>query len=844
MKTINKYILTAAVSSMSLGAMADINIDFESNEGFTAISMYDAMWEDSPFRTGVLTGNCAITDNPDTSVNEIIDMVPNPSAKVLGAQRSRFAGNRFGVRVDLAESFELTPTLKYVHVMIYRPTTGRMMLVGLGSRTERHDQDPYCEQFWALPSNSTDANRWTDVVFPVKGAGGIDVRSLVIVPDMESPHDLTEDFLFYVDNIEVSNSSTPRFIYEYYPVQGEKATSPMIRTDRVTSDLSLTIDGKTYTVPITQQSNKLLYQDLTDNVFNVKPGQTITPALGYTTKDWMHAYAYVDFNNDGQFSADIKSDGTPADGTELVSFNGYNGSGSWRNSKGQAINSNGNLTTGKCGLMPDFTLPADLKPGMYRMRLKLDWNCIDPMGNPGDANGNNLINSNGGVIADIMLNVYGDEVTVNDFQLNGEVLAGDGTKLNALKAPAAQPFPILMNPENGFIHDGVDIKIGYNLDGEKFDKYGNPQYTEIYIPGFRFTDNKYTIPADVMCGNILINGRMVEVGTPVSTAYPINFPETLTISRTDRRLNSLTLATSGDDSDVSISVTTKKVYQNFMDTEVAIMAGETMTPTVNYTGKSMHTYYYVDLDEDGAFSHSVTTNGTPTGEMLSYSHYNGRNSLGQSASSDIRPQDVNHPFTIPSTTLPGIYRCRFKIDWNWSDPGGRYSANGNNKIHENGGYVVDFAIHVHDTTAPITAETPATYGNILTKEDHVIAAEAFNAPYNQALAISGTTDNGSKIKKLNAKYGYNFDQAATVMGNTYWREMELEPSNDGSFTIPAEVMTRPVFLTGEFEQTGPSEIIEINAEKKNNTFYDLRGIRVEHPTRGLYIVDGKKVIVK
>ncbi|MDE6166627.1 MAG: hypothetical protein K2F58_05995, partial [Muribaculaceae bacterium] len=131
-----------------------------------------------------------------------------------------------------------------------------------------------------------------------------------------------------------------------------------------------------------------------------------------------------------------------------------------------------------------------------------------------------------------------------------------------------------------------------------------------------------------------------------------------------------------------------------------------------------------------------------------------------------------------------------------------------------------------------------------TKSDHVIAAEAYNAPYNQALAISGTTDNGSIIKKLNAKYGYNFDQAATVMGNTYWREMELEPSDDGSFTIPAEVMTRPVFLTGEFELSGPSEIIEINAEKKNNTFYDLRGIRIEHPTRGLYIVDGKKVIVK
>lgn len=840
MKTINKYILAATVSSMSLGAMADINIDFESNEGFTSFSMYDAMWEESPFRTGVLTGNCAITDNPDTSVNDIIGMAPNPSAKVLGAQRSRFGGNRFGVRVDLDETFELTPTLKYVHVMIYRPTTGRMMLVGLGSRTERHDQNPYCEQFWELPSNSADANRWTDVVFPVKGAGGIDVRSLVIVPDLESPHDMTEDFLFYVDNIEVTNSSTPRFIYEYYPVQGEKATSPMTRTDRVTSDLSLTIDGKTYSVPITQQTNRLLYQDLTGNVINVKPGQTITPALGYTTKDWMHAYAYIDYNNDGKFSADIKTDGTPADNSELVSFNGYNGSGTWRNSKGEAIASNGNLGAPNCGKMPEFTLPAGLEPGMYRMRLKLDWNSIDPMGNPGE-DGRNLINDNGGVIADIMLNVYADNVSVNDFQLNGEVLADDGTKLNAIKTPAGKPFTIMMNPENGFIHDGVDIKIGYNLDGDRLDKYGNPQYSELYIPGFKFSDNRYTIPADKMYGNILINGRMVEVGTSVSVAYPINFPENLTVTRTDRSLNNITLATSGNDNDVSINVTSKSVYQNFMETEVAIAAGETLTPTVNYIGNAMHTYWYVDLDENGIFSTDITESGIPTGEMLSYSYLNGRNSLGASVSSGLKAGEVNHPFVIPGTTAPGIYRGRYKIDWNYADPGGRYIENEGNKINDNGGYVVDFAIHVHDITTRITAETPDTYGNILTEANQIISNDAYDAPYNQDLIISGLTDNGSRIKKLNAKYGYNFEQAATVMGNTYWREMEIEPSENGSFTIPAEVMSRPVLLTGEFELSG---INAISIDKKNNATYDLRGIHIEHPTRGLYIVDGKKVIVK
>lgn len=513
MKTIIKYLLAAvAACSISLGAMAEINIDFESNAGYKSLGVYD-VWEQSPFRTGELTGNWTVTSNPDTEINEILGKAPNPSAKVLGAQRSRFGSNRFGVRIDLEETFELTTTLKYVHVMMLRPTSGRMMLVGLGSRPERMDQNPYCEQFWAVSSNDAEPGVWTDVVFPIKGNGGIDIRSLVVVPDMESPHNLTEDFLFYVDNIKVNTSSSPEIIYEYYPVIGSKTTTPMTRTDRVTTHIALTIDGKTFTAPVCRQSNKLLYQDLTDHTFYVKPGQAITPSLGYTEKDWMHAYAYIDFNNNGKFETNLNEDGTPAEGSEIVSYNGYNGAtGQFINSTGAAIASNGNLGAPNCGKMPAFTLPDDLAPGMYRMRLKLDWNSIDPMGNPGDAEGKNSINDNGGVIADVMLNVYGPNVTVNDFQLNGEVLAADGSKLSAYQVPAGQPFTFMIAPEKGFIHDGADIKIGYNLDNEsKLDKYGNPQYTELSIPGYLFSEEGlYTLPADMMYGNMLISGRMIE----------------------------------------------------------------------------------------------------------------------------------------------------------------------------------------------------------------------------------------------------------------------------------------------------------------------------------------------
>jgi hypothetical protein len=41
---------------------------------------------------------------------------------------------------------------------------------------------------------------------------------------------------------------------------------------------------------------------------------------------------------------------------------------------------------------------------------------------------------------------------------------------------------------------------------------------------------------------------------------------------------------------------------------------------------------------------------------------------------------------------------------------------------------------------------------------------------------------------------------------------------------------------------GRTEITEIT--EKPNTFYDLQGRRVAQPTKGLYIVNGKKMVIK
>lgn len=165
-------------------------ISFDTKD-YKAVGVYDT-WEESPFRKGMLKGNCRVVNGQ------------------LAVQRSRYGSNTFGARIDLKQTFELTHEYKYVHVFIHKPVGSRAMLVGLGKRRERAGQSHETEQFWVLSKDIVPAGQWTDVVFPIKGSEGVDIYSLVVVPDCESPHNLKEDFACYIDDIEVSDDPTPR----------------------------------------------------------------------------------------------------------------------------------------------------------------------------------------------------------------------------------------------------------------------------------------------------------------------------------------------------------------------------------------------------------------------------------------------------------------------------------------------------------------------------------------------------------------------------------------------------------------------------------------------------------
>lgn len=487
---------------LPIAMTAQTNITFEEQD-YKALGVYDT-WEESPFRTGKLNGNYAVIDNHLTYVDEQLEAAPNDSKKILAIQRSRYGSNTFGVRIDLNETFELTPTTKYIHVMVHRPYGGRVMVVGLGKRTERQGQSPETEQFWAMSTTNVGADKWQDVVLPIKGNGGIDIYSLVVVPDCESPHNYSEDAICYIDNIEVNDNPQSKFVYGYYPVSFDKGQL-YTRSDRHVNGVGIvSADGtQNFTAP---SKPNTVYVDMTANELRARAGEKVTPKINYSGS-WMHGYVYLDTNNDGKFQYDMNDDNTVPEGSEIMAYSYYEG----KNSTGASV-SNSNVLA-----PPAFTIPAGLENGYYRMRFKVDWDCIDPAGNMDQ--GNSII-SNGGGIIDIRLNVHGDYCNVNDANRNGEVLAADGTKLVKYQAEFGKPFTIKMNPEQGFEYAGIVVKYGYNLGGDSI-VHDNLQWQKVRISRELFVNDEYTIPSEYMIGDVEIEGLFIEEGT-----YVPEVPET------------------------------------------------------------------------------------------------------------------------------------------------------------------------------------------------------------------------------------------------------------------------------------------------------------------------------
>ena len=184
--------------------------------------------------------------------------------------------------------------------------------------------------------------------------------------------------------------ATPSYAYNTGSMnrkQGEeRGLTTFTLTDGTNSlEVSNIQDASSRTAPV--------YVDKSSVKFTTTQGATLSFSAFSYTGSWMHAYAYVDYNNDYKFILENNNNGEGKG--EIVSYNYYEGKditgATASQSDAMSSEHNGSKT------LPAFTLPADLEPGEYRMRIKVDWNNLDADYGASD------IAANGGCQCDITL---------------------------------------------------------------------------------------------------------------------------------------------------------------------------------------------------------------------------------------------------------------------------------------------------------------------------------------------------------------------------------------------------------------------------------------------------------
>lgn len=557
-------------------------------------------------------------------------------------------------------------------------------------------------------------------------------------------------------------------------------------------------DGTTTTLQVGQGATKALYIKCLDKAFTAKAGEKVTVQFNWNGT-WMNGFVFLDKDNDGAFNVTTTGEGeniTITDGTDLMAYSNLEG----KNSDGQTFSNQDVLNP------PAFTVPDDLNPGVYRLRLKVDWSSVDPGGST--ASGNE-ITKNGGVIVDTRLIVHADNVSLKlgtpaGDGLHGSVLKVDGSELTQEQIPFGQPYTVKLQAAEGYKFSHLIIRHG-NLAATDSLVYETPQYVDNVVYPFALDgDLCYTIPAQYVDGDVeLVPYFGIYTGGD-EAEYKINVPEDLEITGTDRRLQSLKLTPAGG---TAKTLTLKAdapntVYQNMTGTEMLVKAGQQVTSAVTYTGSQLHGYLYVDYNNDGHFETLLNSNGTPTpgSELVAFTYYNGKNSLGEAKTE--AEAGMNVPaFTVPAELPAGVYRARYKIDWNNIDPAGQWKENAAEddfRMDAEGGYIIDFLMNVHNGEGRLQVIT--RHGSIVGSsytglDDHVAIGTALPIMF-----VGAAT--GYVADQVTIRHGHHIDGPQYVHGNRQWSEYQ-KPAR--AMSIPKDSVNGDLRLTAMFEPNEKAE---------------------------------------
>ena len=578
-----------------------------------------------------------------------------------------------------------------------------------------------------------------------------------------------------IDKMELVSKDAP-VVTEDYPVIFDKSQGYTHGSRRLNT---VSLGTQTLSLPTPLK----VYSKIDNPTFHAVAGETVTPSFGFTGT-WMNGFVYVDRGQDGAFEAKLNADGSIPAGSDIMAFSYAEpslGSGTGYNSKGERVSNTNVLNP------PAFTVPADMAPGFYRMRYKVDWASIDPAGRAEDGNG---IIKNGGAICDVVLNVHSDNGALEVVAENGALLAADGSALPATVA-FGEALVLAVAPNEGYVLDAVKVLHGHNFDGNEV-LHGVKQYREEIIPGTFVKDGKVTIPAEYIDGDVVLTASFVQAGNGQGgDGYALSFDKDAQVPGEHRYLvlfNNMDISPSGPD-------TYRDAYRVATDedqTGFYTLEGTREIDVIieNFAGEDIkNVYMYIDLNNDGKFVALLNEDGLPamSSELVAFSCHNGIDSEGN-------PAQKGTLATLPTVVLDdaipaGVYRMRLKLDTDNINPGGS-----ENFVAENG-LIIDYLISIVGDKRKLTLHT--VDGSIDGVDN---TALPMMIEYDEMIKFVLRGAPGYKCDKVIVRHGYNLDGEQYVNGNLQWREVEEKVNvNAKEHLVPAWCLDGDVALFAEFE---------------------------------------------
>ena len=210
-------------------------------------------------------------------------------------------------------------------------------------------------------------------------------------------------------------------------------------------------------------------------------------------------------------------------------------------------------------------------------------------------------------------------------------------------------------------------------------------------------NDAFALTFTITAGEKTLGGEFNYEKTPDVEEYPINFDKTANSTHNSRALNSFSLQQTGKEKQTKSVKTSKAAYEDHTaDEPFTVEAGSELTASFDYTGEWMHSFVYIDFDNDGQFSYKEGQWDQTGTDLVAFSFYSldsnpkndasGYNSVGDGLTGDARNTYVAPSFKAPAKA--GEYRIRFKFDWNCILPGG------SSTILEDGGGVWDATLKV------------------------------------------------------------------------------------------------------------------------------------------------------